>query len=125
MSVKENIKYYLDMILDFLFSLIDAMLSVVQKILGWLGLSFTPDMQHILTYAIALIILVVVFSKIMGMFKHWIYNTITGLLALFILNRIFEVGIPITWFTILISAVFGVAGILALLVLYLGGVFVS
>ncbi|MFH1722162.1 MAG: pro-sigmaK processing inhibitor BofA family protein, partial [Candidatus Altiarchaeota archaeon] len=99
------------------------MVSTLQAVLGWFGLSFSGDSQSVVTYILALIILAAVFSKLVHMFKHWIYNTITGLAALLILTKIFELNIPLNAFTVILSAVFGIAGVLALLVLHLGGVF--
>ncbi len=122
MSVEDSVRYYANLVIGYLFDLIDVMLDTVATVLGWFGLAFSADARLMATYVVAFLVAAAVFSKVMGLFKHWIYNTVTGLIALLILSEI-GLGIPLIPFTLVIAAVFGVAGVLALVVLSIGGAF--
>lgn len=122
MSAEDSVRYYVNLVIGYFFDLIDVMLDTVATVFGWFGLAFSADARIMATYVIAFLVAAAVFSKVLSLFKHWIYNTLTGLIALVILSEL-GLGIPLTPFTLVIAAVFGVAGVLALVVLSIGGVF--
>lgn len=111
-----------DKLISAVMYLINYMLSSLATILGWFGLSFTPSEKSILTLILAVIILAVLLDYFIKLFGKWILNSIAGLAALLILHYLFGVTIPLTFFTLAVVALFGVPGLLAIIVLHIGGV---
>jgi inhibitor of the pro-sigma K processing machinery len=48
-------------------------------------------------------------------------NSLAGLILLFTLNLVFNVGVPVNVFTVVIAGVFGLPGVASLLILRIGG----
>jgi hypothetical protein len=111
----------IDKLLSLLTKLIDFMISSLSTILGWLGVSFAPSDKAVLTLILAVIILAALFDYFVRLFGRWIINSIVGLFLLLALHYLFGVAIPITWFTLIVVALLGVPGLLAIIVLYIGG----
>lgn len=62
-----------------------------------------------------------VIAKLWGMGKHFMINTIVGILLLLILIHVLGVGIQITILALIITAVFGIPGVIFIVMLhYLG-----
>lgn len=70
-----------------------------------------------LLFGVVLIAFLFIFWKVV---KKLLVNSITGLVLLFVLNFAFQVPIPINIQTIVVTALFGLAGVGSLLILYLG-----
>ncbi|MBM3308842.1 MAG: hypothetical protein FJY77_01180 [Candidatus Altiarchaeales archaeon] len=102
--------------------LIDYMLTSLTTILAWFGLKFTATQKAVLTTILSVIILVALLDYFVKLFGRWTINSIVGLITLFILHYVFGVAIPLTLFTIIVVAVFGVPGLLAIIVLNIGGI---
>lgn len=76
---------------------------------------------EILIAIIVISILVILFKSSMNLIIKLLSNTIMGFILIFIFN-IFGLGIPINWITLLITAIFGLAGAGTLGILALFGV---
>lgn len=62
-----------------------------------------------------------VIAKLWGMGKHFIINTVVGILLLLILIHVLGVEMEITILTLIITAIFGIPGVIFILMLhYLG-----
>lgn len=68
------------------------------------------------TYLLLGVAFLIITFAIIWLFKQFIANMISGLIALFVLNFIFNVGIPINGLTILVSIMGGLGGVGALLI---------
>jgi len=79
------------------------------------------DLTNLLIYAIVGIVLLVFFYLFYRVVKKLFINSITGLVLLFILKYVFMMDIPINLATLLVTALFGLAGVGSLLILKLGG----
>lgn len=112
-----------DVIMDILSLIINTMIDGLNYLLELIGLSQDFTGELILTYLLAFIILVAFFSYAIRLFGKWIYNSVTGLLLLFLLHFLFDVTIPLNIFTIVLVALFGVPAVIAILILYIGGAF--
>ncbi len=77
-------------------------------------------LQYILIAVAAIIVLVIVLKLFKVGFKTIFkiaINAAIGVGAIFLLNLIPNVAIPITWWTALVSGFFGVPGVIVLLIL--------
>lgn len=108
-------------VLSLIMQIVDYMLSSLKVVLGWMGLSFTSPQENILAMILAVVILAALLDYSVKLFGRWMINSIAGLIAFFILHYLFGVSIPLTLFTLLVVAAFGIPGLLALIVLHLGG----
>ncbi|HIE34121.1 MAG TPA: hypothetical protein EYP86_03155 [Candidatus Altiarchaeales archaeon] len=80
------------------------------------------DLTNLLMCILLGIILVVFFYLFCRVVKKLFINSITGLVLLFILKYVFMIDIPIEQPAVLIvTALFGLAGVGSLLILKLGG----
>ncbi len=70
-----------------------------------------------LLFGVVLIAFLFIFWRVV---KKLLVNSITGLVLLFVLNFAFQVPIPINVQTVVVTALFGLAGVGSLLILYLG-----
>ena len=80
----------------------------------------TQTLQYILIAVAAIIVLVIVLKLFKVGFKTIFkiaINAAIGVGAIFLLNLIPNVAIPITWWTALVSGIFGVPGVIVLLIL--------
>jgi len=112
----------IEKLVSLVLKLIGYMIQAVSTILGWLGINFTATHQAILTTILALFMVVLLMDHFTHLFGKWIYNSIAGVIALFILHYLLGISIPISLFTLLVVASFGVPGLLAIIVLNIGGV---
>ena len=78
-------------------------------------------MDEIIILAFIGIILVVFLYVFWKMLKKLLVNSLVGIILLLVLRYVFLIDIPMTLHTILIAAVFGIAGVGTLLILHLGG----
>ncbi len=77
-------------------------------------------LQYILIAAAAIIVLIIVLKLFKVSIKTILkvaINAAIGVAAIFLLNLIPNVAIPINWWTALISGIFGVPGVIVLLIL--------
>ena len=77
-------------------------------------------LQYILIAAAAIIVLIIVLKLFKVSIKTILKVAISaaiGVAAIFLLNLIPNVAIPINWWTALISGIFGVPGVIVLLIL--------
>ena len=77
-------------------------------------------LQYILIAAAAIIVLIIVLKLFKVSIKTILkvaINAAIGVAAIFLLNLIQNVAIPINWWTALISGIFGVPGVIVLLIL--------
>ena len=77
-------------------------------------------LQYILIAAAAIIVLIIVLKLFKVSIKTILkvaINAAIGVAAIFLLNLIPNVAIPINWWTALISGIFGVPGVIVLLLL--------
>jgi len=78
-------------------------------------------MMELLLYLAVGVALIVFLYLFWQLIKKLIINSLVGLLFLFLLKYAFQVPIPINLWTIVVTALFGLAGVGSLLLLYLGG----
>ena len=109
-------------VVDLAFYLLGLVLTGVRKLLIVLGLKGDLTSHAALTYILALIILAAFTYLAAKIISRWVYNSIVGLLALFLL-RFIGFDVPISLFTMVVVALFGLGGLIAVLVLYVAGVF--
>jgi hypothetical protein len=112
---------FIGQLVAYVMRIIDYMLSSLKVVLGWMGLSFTSPQENLLAMVLSVIILAALLDYFVKLFGKWAFNSIAGLAVLFILHYLFGVSIPITLFTLVAVAAFGIPGLLALIVLHLGG----
>ena len=77
-------------------------------------------LQYILIAVAAIIVLAIVLKLFKVGFKTILkiaINAAIGVGAIFLLNFIPGVAIPVTWWTALVSGIFGVPGVIVLLIL--------
>lgn len=80
-----------------------------------------PLASEIIIIIAAIAILFVIFR--LGKFILGILaNTILGLISIFVLNGLFNIGIPISWPIIIVTAIFGLPAVAILTLLRLLGV---
>jgi hypothetical protein len=84
-------------------------------------LPFLKD-YHWLVYLAMFFVLMAILAKMWEMSKHYIYNSIAGVILLLICIHILGVELKITLFTLLVTAVFGVPGVLFTLVMHYMGI---
>ncbi|VVB53788.1 SigmaK-factor processing regulatory protein BofA [uncultured archaeon] len=123
-ALEDQILNAVRILLDYVFKLVDIMISSLQKILLLLGLNSSISHKELITYLLGFIIVAAVMDRALAIFKRAIYNSIAGVIILFLLHY-FGVDVPITLFTVVVTVLFGVPGILALLLFYVGGIFPS
>jgi len=118
----EKLHELASLVLDIIFYIVNFMLMGTTKLLRMLDLSADLTSHTTLAYLLAIIILAAFTYFTAKLVSKWIYNSIVGLVGLFIL-RMIGFDLPITLFTIVVVALFGLGGLVALLVLYVAGVF--
>jgi hypothetical protein len=84
-------------------------------------LPFLKDF-HWAVYIAMFFIVIAILAKMMEMSKNYIYNSIVGMILLLICIHVLGVELKITLFTLLVTAVFGVPGVLFTLVMHYMGV---
>ena len=110
-----------DRLMSLLSTLVNYMVSALSPIMNFLGITFTTSEKTLLTLIITVIILAALFEHFVKLFGRWTINSVVGLVALFILHYLFNLSIPLTLFTVLTVAVFGIPGLLAVIVMHIGG----
>ena len=78
-------------------------------------------MNQILTYIIVGIVLIAFIYLFWKMIKKLIINSVIGIILLLILHYVFFIEIPINLTTMVVTALFGLAGVGSLLILHIGG----
>jgi hypothetical protein len=78
-------------------------------------------MMELLLYLAVGIILALFLCLFWQLIKKLIVNSLVGLFFLFLLKYAFQVPIPLNWWTIAVTAFFGLAGVGSLLLLHIGG----
>jgi pro-sigmaK processing inhibitor BofA len=78
-------------------------------------------MMELLLYLAVGVALVIFLYLFWQLIKKLVINSLVGLFFLFLLKYAFQVPIPINLWTIAVTALFGLAGVGSLLLLYLGG----
>ncbi|MFH1722163.1 MAG: pro-sigmaK processing inhibitor BofA family protein [Candidatus Altiarchaeota archaeon] len=77
----------------------------------------------IFSSGLALILLALFILIFWKAIKRLFINSVTGIIALLILHYAFGVDIPLTATTLIITALFGTAGVGTMLILKIGGLF--
>ena len=85
-----------------------------------LGLGGGIISEVILVALIALVLYII--FKLGKLIIGIIVNTIVGLIAIFLLDYFFHIGIPIAWVTIIPTALFGLPAVAVLVILRLFGI---
>jgi hypothetical protein len=86
-------------------------------------LPFLKDF-HWLVYLAMFFVLMAILAKMWEMSKQYIYNSILGVILLLICIHTLGVELKITLFTLLVTAVFGVPGVLFTLVMHYMGIII-
>lgn len=83
-------------------------------------------MAEILQYILIGIVAVIVLALVLKLLKFsvktiikFVINAVIGIAVIFLLNLIPGVGIPVTWWTGLVSGLFGIPGVIVLLIIFL------
>ena len=79
-------------------------------------------LQYILIAVAAIVVVAIVLKLLKFGFKtiiKFVINAVVGIAVIFLLNLIPGVAIPLTWWTGLISGLFGIPGVIVLLVIFL------
>lgn len=79
-------------------------------------------LQYILIGVVAVVLLALVLKLLKCSIKtilKFVINAVVGIAVIFLLNLIPGVAIPLTWWTGLISGLFGIPGVIVLLVVFL------
>ena len=84
-------------------------------------LPFLKDF-HWLVYLALFFVLMAILAKMWEMSKHYIYNSIVGVVLLLICIHLLGVELKITLLTLLITVVFGVPGVLFILIAHYTGI---
>ena len=84
-------------------------------------LPFLKD-YHWLVYLALFFVLMAILAKMWEMSKHYVYNSIAGVVLLLICIHLLGVELKITLLTLLITAVFGVPGVLFILIAHYTGI---
>ncbi len=84
------------------------------------ALPFGPAVSEILV-VIAIILVVFIIFRLGKFLLGLLVNSILGLIAIFLLNAIFGLAIPITLAVIVATAIFGLPAVFVLVILKLGG----
>jgi inhibitor of the pro-sigma K processing machinery len=79
---------------------------------------------HWVVYLALFFVLMAILAKMWEMSKHYIYNSIVGVLLLLVCIHILGVELKITLLTLLITAVFGVPGVLFILIAHYTGIII-
>ncbi|GEM_PF-1679841 len=87
--------------------------------------SITLSLMGLILIVLAVTFLIIILKLSKKIFSKLILimlNSVAGLIFLLALNVLFNAGIPINLFTIIITGLFGMAGIGSLILLKLGGI---
>ncbi len=74
-------------------------------------------MSEILQFIIVAVIAVAVLAIVLKLFKFGFKTILIGIGAIFLLNLIPSVAIPVNWWTALITGIFGMPGVIVVLIL--------
>lgn len=81
-------------------------------------------MSEVLQFIIVAVIAMAVLAIVLKLFKFgfktiikFVINAAIGIGAIFLLNLIPSVAIPISWWTALVTGVFGIPGVIAVLII--------
>ncbi|MDD5111345.1 MAG: pro-sigmaK processing inhibitor BofA family protein [Candidatus Altiarchaeota archaeon] len=102
-------------------TLIDYMIDALQPISAILGITITASEKTLLTLILSVVILAALFEHTVKLFGRWTINSAVGLVTLFTLHYLFNLSIPLNLFTFLTVAVFGIPGLLVVIVMHIGG----
>ncbi|MFC2154821.1 pro-sigmaK processing inhibitor BofA family protein [Candidatus Altiarchaeota archaeon] len=83
-----------------------------------LGVIFSASLISAFFVLIFLILFLLLFWKVL---KRIIINSVVGIIALLLLHYVFKIQIPITIATLLVTGLFGLAGVGAMLILRIAG----
>lgn len=130
---------------DKLKPVLDEIYGVIKTIAGKLGeifFSFFPSFEDSLTktmdfidknfpimkdfhwvfYLAIFFAVMAILSKLWEISKHYIINSVIGIILLLILIHVLGVKIKITLLTLIMATLFGVPGVLFILILHYGGI---
>lgn len=123
MGLIELLKELASVLMEIIRYFVGFMVESLSKILGFFGLQPSVNTELILAYVLAFIVLLALMDHAMRLFGKWIINSIAGAILLLVIHYLLGVAIPLNAFTVVVTVLFGVPGVLALLVLYLAGAF--
>jgi len=123
MGLKETLSGLAQKIVSVVYRLVDVMMDSLNKIFEILGLDFPANMESLLPFILAFLIIAALTSYFIKLLGKWIYNSLAGIALLFLLRYFLGIMVPINLFTVLAALLFGVPGLIAILVLWYGGGF--
>lgn len=113
----------LDPFIKLFYSLFPSFEESLTSFMGSLDQTF-PFLRefHWLVYIALFFVLMAILAKVWSLSKQYIYNSIVGVLLLLICIHLLGVELRITLLSLLITAVFGVPGVLFLLIMHYSGI---
>jgi len=121
------IKAVVDIIAGFIFGVFPGLEESIDNLLSgdllWPISDWAPWIRSLywLFYLAAFFAIIAIIAKLWSMGKHFIVNTVVGILLLLILIHVLGVKIEITLLKLIITAIFGIPGVIFILILhYLG-----
>jgi hypothetical protein len=104
---------------DIFFSLLPSFEDSLNEMMDFIDLTF-PFMKdfHWVIYLAIFLAVMLVLSRLWKISRHYIWNSITGIILLLILIHPLGVEIKITLLTLIIVALFGVPGVLFTLIMH-------
>jgi inhibitor of the pro-sigma K processing machinery len=107
------------------FSLFPTFEGSLTSFMGSLD-QFLPFLKefHWVVYLAMFFVMIAILAKMWEMSKHYIYNSIVGVILLLICIHVLGVELKITLMTLLITAVFGVPGVLFILLAHYTGIII-
>ncbi len=123
-SIYNAIKTLADMIGGIIFSVFPSLENSIEGILNSID-KFLPFMKdyHWIFYILIFIAIMAILAELWRMSKYYIINSISGLIFLLILIHIFGVEISITLPALIMIVLFGIPGVLLILILHYLGIF--
>ena len=126
-SLFNAIKSLIDKILDFLYLLFPSLGNSIRNLFSYDILypisEWFPFIRnfYFLFYLAAFFAIMLIIAKLWSLSKHYIINSIVGIILLMILIHFLGVEIQVTILKLIIIAIFGIPGLIFILILhYLG-----
>jgi hypothetical protein len=122
------IKAVVDAIAGFIFGVFPGLENSIKNLFSadllWPISDWAPWVRGLywLFYLAAFFAVMAVIAKLWSLSKRYIVNSVVGVLLLLILIHIFGVGVKITLLKLIITAIFGIPGVIFILFLHYLGV---
>lgn len=134
-SADDRLKPILDTIYNAIKTLIDKLGGIISSLFpsldksieGMLNLiyKFLPFMKDFnwIFYILLFVVILIILTELWDMSKYYIMNTISGVILLLILIHVLGVGIRVTLPAFILIILFGIPGVLLILILHYLGIF--